>query len=265
MKRLLLSAVAALGFSGQAFAADFTERAYAKAPPLQQIYGWSGFYIGANVGYGWSNQVISIAGTPPYDAFVGCCNDPTIAGNPKGALGGAQIGYNFQVNTLLLGLEADLAGAGIQKQQNDTRDGYGAFAGFGPFTTIGEQKIDLFGTVRGRLGVVIDNLLIYGTGGLAYGHASVSHLTSNRLGACFYWNCTSGSTDKMLLGSTFGGGVEWGFAKNWSAKAEYLYYDLGNISYVAPNLPNPVNPYHVSSNFKGNIVRLGLNYKLSPN
>ena len=65
----------------------------------------------------------------------------------------------------------------------------------------------------------------------------------------------------MLVGATWGAGLEWAFAGNWSTKAEYLHYDLGNVSFIAPNATRPENPYYISHDFSGDIVRVGLNYK----
>lgn len=265
----ILSAVLAvtalsLAWVSHSSAADMPIKA-SPAAPLATAPSWTGFYLGANVGYGWSNTAVQIAGTPPFDAFVGPAIDPTIASDPKGVLGGLQAGYNFQYDAIVLGVETDLDWSGIRKNQTDAHGDPG-FPGT-LFTTSGDQKLDLFGTLRGRLGWTFDNLLIYGTGGLAYGHASVSTTTGSTIAGVFcspggFTDCTSGSSSKTLTGSTWGGGLEWNLGSNWSAKAEYLYYNLGSLSFIAPNTLNPVNPFHTSVDFKGNIVRVGLNYKL---
>ena len=253
-------AMAMLGvLPGRSGAADMPIKAPSILPPLS----WTGFYIGANGGYGWGHQNVNIAGTPPFDAFVGSAIDPVIAANPNGFLGGLQAGYNYQFNSVLLGVESDLDWSDIQKKQTDNRTA----AGFGTtlFTTSGEQKLDMFGTVRGRLGWALDNWLVYATGGLAYGHASLSTVTGSTTSDPFcspfgFSDCTSGSSSKMLTGSVWGGGVEWNFTGKWSARVEYLFYNLGSISFTSANALNPVNPYHSSVDFRGNIARVGLNY-----
>jgi outer membrane immunogenic protein len=252
-------AMAMLGvLPGRSGAADMPIKAPSVPPPLS----WTGFYIGANGGYGWAHQNVNIAGTAPFDAFVGPALDPVIAANPNGFLGGLQAGYNYQFNSVLLGVESDLDWSDIQKKQTDIR-APAPFAG-ATFTTSGEQKLDMFGTVRGRLGWTLDNWLVYATAGLAYGHASLSTLTGSTTGGVFcsplgFFDCTSGSSSKMLTGSVWGGGVEWNFTSKWSARVEYLYYNLGSISFTANNL-SPFDPYHSSVEFRGNIARVGLNY-----
>jgi outer membrane immunogenic protein len=251
-----------------AHAADLGARTYAKAPMIDPAYNWTGFYAGVNVGYGWSKDPVNIAGTAPFDAFVGPGIDPETAANAKGFLGGVQAGYNYQINQFVLGVETDLDWSDIKKAQTDVRVG----VGFAPvvFTTSGAQKLDLFGTVRGRIGWTFDRLMIFGTGGLAYGHANVSTVTGSPGGGAFtgpfcgvggFGDCTTGSSSKMLVGAAWGAGLEWAFAGNWSTKAEYLHYDLGSVSYIAPNIYNPKNAYHINRDFDGDIVRVGLNYK----
>jgi outer membrane immunogenic protein len=234
-----------------------------KTPSASLPSSWTGFYIGANGGYGWSHQAVNIAGTPLFDAFVGPAIDPVIAANPKGFLGGLQAGYNYQFNSVLLGIESDLDWSDIEKKQTDNRTP-AAFAG-SVFTTSGEQKLDMFGTLRGRLGWTLDNWLVYATGGLAYGHANLSTVTGSTTADPFcsplgFFDCTAGSSSRMLAGSVWGAGAEWHFTSTWSAKVEYLYYNLGSISFTSANALNPANPYHSSVDFRGDIVRVGLNY-----
>jgi outer membrane immunogenic protein len=100
---------------------------------------------------------------------------------------------------------------------------------------------------------------------LAYGHASLSTVTGSTTISPFcspfgFFDCTAGSSSRMLAGSVWGAGAEWHFTSTWSAKVEYLYYNLGSISFTSANALNPVNPYHSSVDFRGDIVRVGLNY-----
>jgi outer membrane immunogenic protein len=234
-----------------------------KTPSAMPPSSWTGYYIGANGGYGWGHQIVSISGTPPFDAFVGADIDPTIAADPKGFLGGLQAGYNYQFNAALVGVETDLDWSDITRNQTDIHTS--ALDPGTLFTTSGEQKLDMFGTVRGRLGWALDNWLVYATAGLAYGHASLSTVTGSTIGGVFcsaggFSDCTTGSSSRMLTGSVWGAGVEWHFTNRWSAKAEYLYYNLGSISFISANALNPLNPFHSSVEFRGDIVRAGLNY-----
>ncbi len=111
-------------------------------------------------------------------------------------------------------------------------------------------------------------LVIEAVGGQVSGSRRESRIVEQRL--CpgqreppgGFSDCTSGAVSKTLAGSAWGSGLEWNLGGHWSAKAEYLYYNLGGLSFSAPNALNPVNPFRSSVNFKGNIVRIGLNYKL---
>jgi outer membrane immunogenic protein len=141
------------------------------------------------------------------------------------------------------------------------------------------KSLDYLGTVRGRIGYLISPaLLIYGTGGFAYGGANLS-LNVAQLGYnqnVNYDTISPGYTSisQTRVGWTAGGGLEWMFMPNWSAKAEYLYYDLGsaqtNAGYTVvaktrgtdPQI-NFINGSQISSRFNGNIVRLGVNYHLN--
>lgn len=248
-----------------AHAADVGTRTYAKAPMIDPAYNWAGYYAGVNAGYGWSNDSVHIAGTPNFDAFVGLAIDPVIASNAKGALGGVQAGYNNQINQFVWGVEADFDWADIKRAQTDVRPAVGGGATL--FTTAGAQKLDLFGTVRGRMGWTFDRLMIFTTAGLAYGHVRVSNITGSVGGGGTFCDgggfadCTNASSSKTLVGAAFGAGLEWAFAGNWSTKAEYLHYELGSVSYTAINAGNPLNPYSIKHDVFGDIVRVGLNYK----
>src|SRR3954453_11855415 len=173
MKKIVLATVLAALGSASALAADLAPRAYSKAPMMAApVSTWQGFYIGGNVGYGWGRgNTSSTGGLGGFIDIAPWSNDT----NPKGVLGGAQIGYNWQAGSFVTGLEADIQGAGIK----------GSFKS--PFFDLdtnsvvpGEfisanQKLSWFGTVRGRLGVTVTpDLLLYGTGGLAYGQVDVS-------------------------------------------------------------------------------------------
>jgi outer membrane immunogenic protein len=128
------------------------------------------------------------------------------------------------------GLEADLDYSNLQKTDAATGAPYVG----GILTTTVATSLDWFGTVRGRLGVLpVDNVLLYATGGLAYGSLRTTTTGSNISpfncdGGHIY--CATGSTSGISVGWTVGGGIEYAFARNWTVKAEYLYLDLGNRS-----------------------------------
>jgi outer membrane immunogenic protein len=168
-------------------------------------------------------------------------------GTAAGVVGGAQVGYNYQFGQFVLGVETDFQGSSIRGGNNDTsqslilspfRRGSEFLAPLGALTGA-NTSLEWFGTVRGRVGyLILPTLLVYGTGGFAYGQVDAFGLSNTATG----W--------------TAGGGIEWMFAPNWSAKAEYLYVNLSNNNWNNGggfNFGNAYNPQF-------NIVRAGVNY-----
>jgi outer membrane immunogenic protein len=260
MKKLLVAGIAAAAFCGApSLAADMPTKApvYKAAPP----FDWTGWYAGANVGYGFGSDRINFdpldAGAVTRAAFV----TPQLADDPKGFLGGLQLGANKQVGNIVYGVETDISFSQIRDNVS------------GPiqidWLTSGVQKLDWFGTLRARAGLVtLDRSLIYVTGGPAYGRATLSTNTLQVLnsfpGGCLSGGdfCMTGSSEKWMVGWTIGGGWEYAFASNWSAKLEYLYYDLGKITDINPQINGTSGiTFQGSTEVKGNIVRVGLNYK----
>lgn len=254
MKKIALATVLVSLSVASAFAADLPARGpYTKAPMLSPASNWSGFYTGVNVGYGWGNDNTDFVAVPNVDA-LGLQNS-TLNNNPKGVLGGAQIGYNWQVGSLVTGLEADIQGSAI----HGSATGPLTFSDGTPSTfgsRASDEKLSWFGTVRGRLGVTLTpELLLYGTGGLAYGQVQASATTNGGFGTAFI-----SGVSQLKAGWTAGGGAEWAFTRNWSAKVEYLFVDLGTVSSVAQ--PNFVSSTAVENTWRvhDNIVRVGVNY-----
>jgi outer membrane immunogenic protein len=184
--------------------------------------------------------------------------------NSTGFIGGGQAGYNWQAGPMwVIGVETDISGTTLNRTVS--------VPGLGDPSRIvtASEKLDWFGTVRGRIGVTpTDRALLYVTGGLAYGHANLSTaLTRPGFspgappdGCGGFNNCQSGSVSDTRIGWTVGGGLEWAFARNWSLKGEYLYYDLGTLSHA---MTDPFFPaiFNASAGLKGSIARAGLNYK----
>ena len=194
MKRLLLAGVA-LSVATAASAADMQARPYTKAPPaaVVAVYNWSGFYIGAMGGYGWDS------------------------GNSSGGFGGGTVGYNWQLpaSPFVFGIEVDAAGASI-------KDSLTADIGGGILATE-ELKINSFGSVTGRAGFAWDAALIYAKGGFAWANRRDA-VSIPALGASF-------SDSQTHTGYTIGGGLEYLFTPNWSAKGEYMFTSLGSKTY----------------------------------
>ena len=269
MKRIVLTAaLVALG-SASALAADLPPRGmYAKAPAMAAATNWSGLYIGGNVGYGWGNNSTDFSFLPTPDVFE--VNNASLRARSTGVLGGAQLGYNWQIGSLVTGLEADIQGSGIKGSARAIPTIRGTAIPDPTSVFSSEQKLSWFGTVRGRLGLTVTpELLLYGTGGLAYGRvdASANWFASFADEGRLVQSQAPASVSKTKVGWTAGAGAEWMFAHNWSAKLEYLYVDLGSESAIG-NLTsmNPqalVEPgFSVGHTwcFRENIARAGVNY-----
>jgi outer membrane immunogenic protein len=288
MKRFLIAIATAL-FVTPALAADLA----AKAPPLAAPapYSWTGFYVGGNIGYGWNDPDVTFNPNDPVAQALTCggvaggtCAPPT-SFNTNGPLGGLQAGYNWQFNQYwLLGVETDFDWSRIK--------GAGAsnfhLGGVPPFPSNfqADQNVEWFGTIRGRLGFLpANNLLVYGTGGFAYGRVNENvalNAGSNGVGgaaatnglfsyACTVagLNCFLGSSSRTVTGWTAGAGLEYALADNITLKAEYLYINLGNgngVNVVAQNTGAALIPSSFTASYGTvgfSVVRVGLNYKFN--
>lgn len=294
MKIAVIAAAISIAGTGLAFAADMPLKA--PPPPVAPVMTWTGFYVGLNAGGTWDNNhsvdtlglpVGPVGGTGPgsFAANSAAAATGSISfGNNGRFIGGGQIGYNWQFGGRgVAGFEADIDGLAHQNRANILNNIVGPFPFAGAAEVINSQIIstrtlDYLGTVRGRLGVLASPaFLLYATGGAAYGgvKASTSVTQTNNDCAQFPGNClapggaTFGSASSTRFGWTAGFGGEWMFAPNWSAKAEYLYYDLGSLSYNSTLTtgggsfsPTPVAIVNVQSTakFNGSIARFGINY-----
>ncbi len=293
MKKIALSVAALALTAGSAIAADLPSR---KGPPMLPPPPppplWTGFYVGANAGgtFGGSNSFSTVSygiAPNPIPALSLLSAEAAASatsvyggGNNGGFIGGGQVGYNWQFyNSFVVGVEADIQGVA---SNTGSINSFGVVPssfvpGVDTFTTFGNfsSRLDYLGTVRGRLGwLFTPTLMVYGTGGLAYGGVTVntSLLTTHSagvpiIGGPFASVATSAFADTRV-GWTAGGGVEWMFWPNWSAKVEYLYYDLGSITTtglgVEPGVAGVGSLWSYTTQtqkrFDGNLVRAGLNY-----
>jgi outer membrane immunogenic protein len=249
---------------------------------------WTGFYIGANGGYGWKDPTVSFA---PNDlvAFAFTCGGnagstcpPPASFNIGGGLGGLQAGYNWQVNQQwLLGFETDFDLSGIRG--TGTSDFLMAPFAIPPGTSnfVATENVKWFGTVRGRLGFLpSNNVLIYTTGGLAYGRVDQNVSLNNNggldVGAGGHSfdcgpmpvGCFVGASSQITVGWTAGAGLEYALGRNFSLKAEYLYVNLDRgktINVVAQNVFAPGDPHSsfsaAYSRVDFNVLRVGMNYQ----
>jgi outer membrane immunogenic protein len=203
MKRFAVGA-AALTLAGVAQAADAADLPYNQPYTVNQplnAFSWAGPYLGGNLGYEWGTVSNNVT-------------------KPSGISGGVQGGYNFQSGAWVFGIEGDLELTGA----NDT---------FAPW----KFSNPWFSTVRGRVGYAFNNILFYGTGGLAFGE-----LRAQTFGL---------SESQTSAGWTLGAGTEFGLASNWSAKIEYLYVDLSESQFA---ITGASNGYHFG------LIRAGVNY-----
>jgi outer membrane immunogenic protein len=265
MRKLAVRTIAlAALIAGPATAADLAVKApLYKAPPAPIIYSWTGFYIGANVGYSWgrSSTDYAVTGLALFSTSQ----------NMNGWLGGGQIGYNFQINrSWLFGIEADIQATG---QKGTALLGSvlvcppPAALALPCTTTTGalEQKLPWFGTLRARAGVLAsDSLLLYVTGGLAYGQVNsnltVTTATAFVGGPVLASAAAVASVNTTKVGWTVGAGAEWVISGPWTAKVEYLYVDLGTVS----NTFIGIGAFPIvaaSSRVTDNIFRVGINYR----
>jgi outer membrane immunogenic protein len=311
MKKLL-TAIAALGLVGTpAFAADMAVKAPPPAP--EPVYSWTGFYAGVNAGWSWGNDNTTVnfpgptinsillsspnTGSGGESCPLGCTLRQLPIGyqettHPNGAIGGGQIGYNWQTTSnWIFGVEADFQASGENASGNahQSEQFLGTFEPPGGLFVQGKASDSIsqndsllwFGTVRGRVGYAIwPTVMLYGTGGLAYGRLNES------VSASFNASCTTNDVSCAVTlgflngpklttpislnqgfeaavtktGWTVGGGIEGAVPDtHFTWKVEYLYMDLGTENYT---FNNPLlGTILVSSHFTDNILRVGLNYQ----
>ncbi len=219
MRKILLSTVAIAAMTGTAFAADLpsTKSAPVYVAPVS-AYNWTGFYAGVEGGYDF------------YSAnYVGAGHN-----NANAGLLGGLVGYNYQVNQFVLGLEGD-AGGLLGANHTLISPGNGSIRTNGSY----------FGDIRGRVGYAIDRALLYVAGGAAFGDVNSKFYDTN--GAWL------GTTNARRVGWTIGGGGDYAFTPNWIGRIEYRYANLGTYT------DNVVYGGSVRNN--SNAVLVGLMYK----
>jgi outer membrane immunogenic protein len=225
------------------------------------VYRWTGVYVGGNIGYAQGDNRISQTAVETAPSIGAGASDNSVI-TPKGFAGGLQLGYNWQGGAnWLAGFEADIQGT----NQSDTACtpifcvSQTNATGGGNQAITDKQSIDYFATMRARLGLVNNNILYYGTGGVALGHVNETVAINSTLSAPAAFNSSSTSAD--LIGWVVGGGIEAAVWGNWTAKAEYLYMDLGSISNTLA-VPSQTLNFMTSSTVKDHIFRAGVNYHL---
>lgn len=258
----LLASTSAIVLAGTALAADLP----VTPPPPPPIFSWTGPYAG---GYGGGevtrtsyNTVIGFPSpafshlAPADIAVVDAAGSQTLS--KGGFTAGVELGYNYQIGMVVLGIETDIGGVTGSTRRFST----GTVLGGVPFGMTQSAANGLFGTVRGRAGIAFDRVLVYGTGGLVY--TSGRYLLNYSDGvAPAFGSATAGNK----IGYTVGGGIEYALNNNWSVKGEFLYSQFGKVSAVGQivNLAVPVfsNTLATSARVQEYTARVGLNYRFS--
>jgi outer membrane immunogenic protein len=235
MKDSLLAGVSlgALALASGAQAADMAARPVYKAPVAAPVWSWTGFYVGANVGGASARTNIFSTYLFPNTSFNS---------SQSGVIGGLEAGYNWQFNSVVLGLEGDISAASLSRSTSPGSSGFTGDTFNGNMTALG--------TVRGRIGWAFDRLLVYGTGGVAFANLKDQYVSPQIL-----FTTTASSS---VTGWTAGGGVEFALSGNWTAKAEYLHvgFPTRSVSVIGTG-----NTYVFAFKDSVDIGRVGINYK----
>jgi len=206
-------------------------------------YNWSGFYVGGQIGYGWSHSSTGLITVDP----VGPVTLPGIGINGSGILGGIEAGYNWQGRHLLFGIEGDVSAAGINGSYTDTVNNF----------TL-DSTINSLSTLRVRIGLPIDRLLLFASGGLAVAGVK-GELHDTYTGPPLTVLDTSSSNTS--IGWTVGGGAAIALSNQWSLKGEYLYTDLGSKTYNFVEGAPGSTTISTTGKTTASIVRVGLDYR----
>jgi outer membrane immunogenic protein len=250
MRHAMIALVVGLVFSVGATPHAWSDSKYARSVVVTPAFSWSGWYVGVTAGYAnGSHSSDDLAG-----AFLGY---PDLANSQShGFAGGGTLGVNLQSGRLVYGLEADISWL---TNKTSFVDPNGALNNFYPSAT---NRVNYLGTLRGRLGLAVDNTLIYATAGFAY--AGVEN-TARYNSYFFATNDTPNYDAKSTRwGWVVGGGVEHAFAPNWTLKGEALFVELvpNDATWISPGSQDfPANAvYHEKFNASVTVIRGGLNY-----
>ncbi len=199
IRKFAMATAVLMAASASALAADLPSRR--PPPPVfvpPPLFTWTGIYIGGDIGYTWGTDNHNVGGVLFNRA------------SPNGLIGGAHVGYNYQVNQFVFGIEGDVDGTNFHNSVTDPVTGFA-----------NSTRIPIEGSVRGRIGYAWDRALFFATGGAAF--ADIQH---NYNVAGFY--DPAGTYSSTRVGWTVGGGVEYALSNNWSVRGEYRYADFGH-------------------------------------
>ncbi len=215
---------------------------YAAAAPT-----WTGFYLGAHLGGTWGSSEAT-------DTSANTLNDYWSAA-PSGFVAGATLGYNWQLGPMIYGIEGDIGNLGLAGSATT------AYVPFG-YEASTSTDADFYMTLRGRLGVLMNGWMLYFTGGYLGSDTTVSVLEQCDVAIFCDEPVVSGSNSSFRNGWTLGGGFEAALEGAWTAKVEYLYYDLGSIDVTVPaSALGGANTWNIETD--GSLVRAGINYRFN--
>jgi outer membrane immunogenic protein len=244
MKHSLLASTAlCAAFASGALAADLpTMKGPPPAPmPVVAPFSWTGFYIGGNIGAVFDPDSVQ-------DLGGNCChfyNGGTDTLNPTGVVGGLQAGYNYQIQSFVVGVEGDLDGTSASASRG------GVLGGSGAGQPVHSASLPFFADLRARFGMAFDRFLPYVTGGVVF-----ADLT-NKLSDTGYTPPLSVSRGSEATGWTIGGGVEYAIDNHWSVKAEYLYMQFPDVTKSVTDGAT----YAFKFKDSAQLARVGLNYR----
>jgi outer membrane immunogenic protein len=252
----LLATAAIVTLGGSAFAADMGLPMKAPAPAPIPYVGWQGFYIGGNIGAARLNTTGSPTLTTGFGGAAACSSYfssvNACSTSATGFTAGVQAGYDWQSKYFVYGVVADWSWTGLKHKVTGTN--------CGTIQPHFEAKVDWLASFRGRMGLAVDDTLVYVTGGLALGelksNAGITHPGCSTAG-CAGANYTN-SLSTVRAGWVAGAGVEHKLTQNWSVMGEFLYYDLGRASASGSNDFATYTTEFTHEIFQG---KIGLNYR----
>lgn len=305
----MLKYVFAALLAGTAMPAAAADLPVRKAPPPAPVFfNWTGFYIGAHVGYGWGDKDISVKDLdapnsalgpictldPAFDILclrTGDLRNPLVSHSFSGPLGGAQAGFNFQTGPIVFGVEGQFSWTGIDDDQKKHLAEFRFLCGFID-ECVGRDRFDLgatsevnwLATITGRVGFAVDRILLYAKGGVAFidqdHHWSLACRAEGALTTICGAGLQRGNIAKIATASwsdtrtgfVIGGGLEYAFAGNWSAKVEYNFMEFGDESTTVtvsckvagvcgPTGLAPLDKIKVDVDNQMHVVKFGINYR----
>jgi len=229
MRKGLLTGACALALAAPAYAADLPYKA-PPAPPPAPLFSWTGFYIGANIGGAFTR-----------DSIIDNLTGASLSTDNSGFIGGGQVGYNWQISNWVLGVEWDIDGTTLGRTGPSVATAIG--------TLQANTSTDWISLLTGRIGYASDRWLFYAKGGGAWAQESAT-ITNLTTGAAV-------GASRTRSGWTVGGGIEWAFAPQWSAKIEYDFVRLDSTNF------NTFAGDTLTFNRDINMIMAGVNYRFN--